>query len=341
MTLNTEAQKGSRKDFARVLPGLLISGAALAITLYFVDVRKLVEALKVADYRFAAAGVIASFVWLVARAFFWQILLKYRAGLKDVLFTLSEGYLLNNVLPFRLGEVGRAYLMGRKAGLDFWHVLSTIVIERALDVAYAAGILLVTLPFVVGGGWARPTAIIMGSIVIAGLVFLYFLARNTERAQAVFDRLAQRVPLIQRIGGNMIRSFLQGISILNSPALFVRAIGWMTLNWLIALGQYYLFMRAFFPQAQWLWAAFALGASAMGLAAPASPGSIGVYEGVLVFAMSLFTDNPGAAFAFAIVAHLSGYIINGIMGSYALAREGETLAGLYRSARAMLSRTKS
>jgi uncharacterized membrane protein YbhN (UPF0104 family) len=139
----------------------------------------------------------------------------------------------------------------------------------------------------------------------------------------------------------MVRSFLNGLSIFNSPLIFLKAIGWMALNWALAYAQFYLYMRAFFPDLQPIWVSFTLGVAAMGVAAPSSPGSIGVYEGALVFALSMFGQSETVAFAFAIVAHLSGYLINGILGSYALAREGETLAGLYRSARAMLARVKS
>jgi uncharacterized protein (TIRG00374 family) len=342
MTITTETDKSSSRDFGRILPGLLISAAALGITLYFVDLKQLGEVLRMADYRFVAAGLVSSLIWLFVRGFFWRTLLQNKAKYKDVFFTLSEGYLLNNLLPLRLGEVGRAYLLGRKAGLDFWHVLSTIVIERALDVVFGASILLVSLMFMVSGGWALQVGFLMGGLMVAGLVFLFIMARNHDRAIAIFDRIAARIPIVQRLGGKIIRSFLEGISILNSPLLFIKAIGWISLNWVLGLVQFYLYMRAFFPEGvEFLWVSFSLGIAAMGVAAPSSPGSIGVYEGVLVFALSLFGQNESNAFAFAVIAHLSGYLINGILGAYALAREGETLSGLYASARAMLARMKS
>jgi uncharacterized protein (TIRG00374 family) len=74
-------------------------------------------------------------LWLVCRGKAWHTLLRRRAAYRDVFFTLNEGYLINNILPFRLGEVARAYLLGRKAHLSFWDVLSTVLIERFLDLA--------------------------------------------------------------------------------------------------------------------------------------------------------------------------------------------------------------
>ncbi len=76
--------------------------------------------------------------------------------------TVCEGYLLNNFLPFRLGEIGRAFLMGRKSKLGFMEVLPTIVIERILDFAFAAAVLLSAIPFVVGATEAARVAVIIG-----------------------------------------------------------------------------------------------------------------------------------------------------------------------------------
>jgi uncharacterized membrane protein YbhN (UPF0104 family) len=117
-------------------------------------------------------GLLMTLLWLVVRAFAWRTLLQDKATIGQVFISLNEGYLLNNVLPFRLGEVGRAYLLGRKAGLDFWFVLSTVVLERALDLLLAAGLLLSTLPFVVGASWARQAAVAAGGLVVLGLAVL-------------------------------------------------------------------------------------------------------------------------------------------------------------------------
>ena len=54
-------------------------------------------------------------LWLVARGFLWRILLQEKASYSQVFFTLAEGYFLNNFLPFRLGEIARAFLRGSEA----------------------------------------------------------------------------------------------------------------------------------------------------------------------------------------------------------------------------------
>lgn len=335
-----ETTDRSKKDFRRLLPGLIVSAITLAIALYFVDVRELAEALRLADYRFIAIGIVVAVIWVLVRAMFWRTLLQDKPSFRDVFYTVCEGYLLNNVLPFRLGEVARALLLNRKTGLGFLQILSTIVVERGFDVAIAAGILLSALPFVVGADWARSVGLVTGGLVLAAMIFLYLLARNQDRAVSLFNRISVKLPFLQRFGGKFIDSFFQGISVFNSTSLFFKAVGLVALNWCLGFLQYFIFMKAFFPDAQPLWALFSMGVLALGAAAPSSPGAIGVYELTLVGALSLFDANTSAAFAFAITSHLLAYIMYGILGAFALARDGETLSGLYQSARDLVANRK-
>ncbi|RPI80157.1 MAG: hypothetical protein EHM41_23290, partial [Chloroflexi bacterium] len=83
-----------------------------------------------------------------------------------------------------------------------------------------------------------------------------------------------------------------------------------------------------------------MGVLALGAAAPSSPGAIGVYELTLIGALSLFDVNTSAAFAFAVTSHLLAYIMYGTLGAFALARDGETLSGLYQSARDLVANRK-
>ena len=78
------------------------------------------------------------FIWIVVRAQVWRTLLRNRPSYSDTFWTVGEGYLLNNFLPFRLGEIGRAFLLSRKSGMQFMEIFPTIVIERAMDLGYSA-----------------------------------------------------------------------------------------------------------------------------------------------------------------------------------------------------------
>ena len=321
------------KSTRRWLPGVVISLIAIVIIVRYVDLDRFVQAIRSANYWLLLTFLVISIVWLLIRGVVWRTLLRGRASYRDVFWTLCEGYLLNNFLPFRLGEVGRAFLLGRKAGLGFMDVLSTIVIERVLDLAFSAAILLSAVPFVVGAAGSGRIAIIIAALVVVGMVVLYLLARNREWALGLFQRLSARRPKLQTLGGELLDSLFSGLAILTDGRLFLRFMFWMTLNWAVAIMEFFLLLLAFFPQARLPWSLFGLGAVAFGNAVPSLPGAVGTYEAALGGALTVLSGDQSTALATALTAHLIGYLIYGVLGTYALSREGETLMGVYRQLR--------
>jgi uncharacterized protein (TIRG00374 family) len=329
--------KGSMANFwksaRRWLPGVIISLIVIVVIVSYVDLQRFIEAIRSANYWLLLAFLIISIIWLMVRAIVWRTLLRSRASYRDIFWTLCEGYLLNSFLPFRLSEIGRAFLLGRKAKLGFMDVLSTIVIERILDLAFAAAILLSAVPFVVGAAKAGRVAFLIGTLVIVGIVILYVLARNREWAVGLFERLSTRWPKLQTLGGSLLDSLFSGLAILTDGGLFLRFLLWMAFNWVIAIVQFWLLLLAFFPLATPLWSLFGLGAVAFGNAVPSLPGAIGIYEAALGGALTLLSGDQSTALAAALSSHLIGYLVNGVLGTYALSREGETLMGVYRQLR--------
>lgn len=320
------------KDIKRWLPGAIISILLIAAILYFVDLRAMLDAIRHANYGLLAIALASGFLWMAIRTMVWRTLLRDRPSYADVFWTVGEGYLLNNFLPFRLGEIGRAFLLSRKSGMQFMEILPTIVIERVMDLGYSAIILLAALPFVVGAqgaGGAQRIGIVVGIIVLIGFVILYLLARYNQWALGLFHNLSARWPTLQRIGGNFLESFFIGLGVLNDGWLFIRFLFWMTVNWGVAIVSYYLIIRAFFPQAQLVWGMFGLGAAAFGGAIPSLPGAVGTFEGAFGGAVTLLTGNESTALAVALTGRLYNYINSGVIGGIGLLREGQTLSGIY------------
>jgi uncharacterized protein (TIRG00374 family) len=323
------------KDIKRWLPGALVIIALIAAMFYFVDLRTTWNAIRNANYRVLSGSIVLSFVWMFIRAKVWQTLLRDKPKYVDVMFSISEGYLLNNFLPFRLGELGRAFLLSRKSGMTFSEILPTIIIERVVDLAYSAAILLASLPFVVGAEGSERIAYIVGAVVLFGLGMMYVLARNNQWALDIFHKLSARWPALQKFGGRFLESFFSGLGVLTDGWLFLRFLFWMTLNWGVALVSYYLITLAFFPQAQPEWTLFILGAAAFGGAIPALPGGVGTFEGAISAALTLFTKDQSTSLAVALTARLYNYLNSGILGGMGLAREGDTLAGIYQQLMAL------
>lgn len=323
------------KKIPRWLPGALISLALIAVILYFVDLREMADAIRKANYGLLAVSPALSIVWMALRAKAWQTLLRDRPSFIDTFFTEGEGYLLNAFLPFRLGELGRAFLISRKSDVQFSEALPTIVIERVVDLGITAAILLASLPFVVGAQGSERIGYIVGGAVVLGLALMYLLARNNRWALDLFHKLSARWPSLQRFGGGFLESFFDGLGVLTDGWLFLRFLFWMLLDWAVAVAAYYLILRAYFPDAQFIWTFFALGAVAFGGAIPALPGGVGTADGAITAALTLLTGNESTALAVALTVRLYNYVNSGLIGGIGLAREGETLGGVYRELMAL------
>jgi uncharacterized protein (TIRG00374 family) len=332
MTENFPSANPGRSDIWKIVPGIMVSVIALGGLFFIVDWRDFGLALQQANFLYLVIAVPFYLISFVTRSRAWQVVLLKAVPLKKVFLTQQIGYLLNNLLPFRVGELGRAYLLGR-TGLGFWRVFSTILVERAFDMLLAIGLLLGSLPFVVDIPGAKRLAVIVGLVVLIGLIVLYLLARNQMRVSNWFEGLGQRWPKLVAFGSDKISSFLSGLSALADPRRFIRAFGWMALSWLLASFVQYMVLKAFIPDAQLLWATFSLGVAAIGVAIPSSPGNIGVYEATFVYALSIFDVPISQAFAFALTSHGLFYLVTGIFGAYGLTLEGESILHLFQTIR--------
>jgi len=328
------------KDAKNWLPGAIISILVVVAILFFVDIPKVLKAIQTANYSLLAITLVLSFAWMFVRVIVWRTLLRDRASYGDVLKALGEGYLLNNLLPVRLGEIGRAFMLSRKTDLQFVEILPSIIIERATDFGFTAAIFLASLPFLVGTAGADRIGVIIGVLVVVGLLVMYLLARNDKWALETFHNLSARWPSIQRFGGGILESFLTGLTVLTDGWLFVRFLFWMTVNWAIALATYFLTILAFFPKAQFVWGMFGLGAAAFGGAVPSLPGAVGTFEGAFAGALTLLTHDQSTSLAVALATRFFNYLTSLALGGYALAHEGQTLSELYQQLIKFRSKTE-
>ena len=169
--------------------------------------------------------IVVYLLGMLARAVCWQTLLQRRVSVGWAFLGINEGYLLNNILPFRLGELGRSFLMGRRTGMGTISTLSTVVVERAYDLVIAAGLLLSVLPYVLKMDWARSIAYVVLVVIIAGLFAVYLAARHREALIGWVQKRFAHVGMIQRLFVPALKSLLEGFSVLTRFDMFAISFG--------------------------------------------------------------------------------------------------------------------
>lgn len=336
------------RSLSRWLPGIVISVVALWLVLRSVTWQDVGKALAEINplTLFLVIGIYI--VAMCLRAMCWRTILQNRVVLLRAFFVMNEGYLLNNLFPLRIGELGRALILGRSSGLGFFQVLSTIVVERSYDLAIAASLLLGTLPMVLalrhpGEGlemeWARSLAWTILALVAAGLVGLYALARYRQPFLKWAAKISGRFTFVQQWLLPKVSAILDGFAVLTRPGAFVISFVLMAASWLLAILEEYLILKVMVPTASFWWLAFVLGVSALGAGVPSVAGAIGVYEAAVVGALSLLGVNPAKGLAFALIIHLIQLGMSSLFGIIGLVKEGESLASLYQSLTAKKSQT--
>ncbi len=315
--------------------GMLVSLGVLVALLTLVDLNTTWRALRDADFRFVALALVALLLGLLARSLAWRALLQEQVDYVSLFFVLNIGYLLNSLIS-RLGDVGRALVLSGRPTVSFWQALSTILVERAFDLLITVGMVLVTLPLVVGADWVRPVALSLGGGVLLALLLLHLLARYRQSALRLFERLTARFPRLERVGQHTLTHFFEGLQALVEPWRFVQVFFWLLLAWLCIVTEYYLLLFAFLPEAHFYWAMFGVGVVALSVVVPSSPGFVGVVEAAVVGAFSLFGVEPAVGLAYAVTAHGLYLAVTAVLGGWGLGREGESLRHLIARVRRRL-----
>ena len=142
------------KGAVRLIVGFGVSAVLVLLLVRSLEPNSLREALASADWRLVAPAVALYFVGAWLRSARWRLLLPEQAVSTPILFrALVVGFTVNNLLPVRMGEVARAYLLSRWCRVPYGATLASLVVERILDGLSLALLLLLSLRFVSAPGY--------------------------------------------------------------------------------------------------------------------------------------------------------------------------------------------
>lgn len=333
--LGSEGGTPARRDLSWLL-GVGISLTALVVAVWGLDLEAFVGVLSGGVYVLLLPAYLLQLAGIAARARGWRSLLGPSVTFGRAFAAINEGYLLNNVLPFRLGELGRAYLVGHGSGIGASRALGSIVVERMVDVSIAVLSVLVTVPLFAPPGWATQAAIAvgLGVIVLGALLFLAL------RTRGVWVRWLGRLPTPfgDRLSGLLSR-FFYGLDEARRGRALLPAMAWLLLGWVCAWVQFQVYLRMYGVQGSLAVSLFGLGVIALGGAVPSSPGAVGVIELAGVAGLMFLGYGREVALGTVVAAHVVQYSTTVVLGSIAMAREGHSLGDLARAARRLVVRT--
>jgi len=307
-----------RGGLGRAALGIAISVVALALVVRSVDLGAAWDVLRRARPEWIA--LLFAFVTadVIMRAVRWRVLL---APLADVPFraTLSSllvGYLANNVLPARLGEIVRSHDLGERTDVSRSTILGTIVVERVVDTVVVVAIAAVAI-LVLSVRGIVASAVLVGLAVTALLVVGIAVGMVAHRLPGA-DRLAAFIARWPRLR-HILRRLREGLSIASDIRTMAAAV-------LLSVGSWSCTVLAFAAAAQAIGVEPTIGQAALlaagtnlATAIPAAPGYVGTFELAAVTIAGSVGIGAEPALAFAVLVHATTLLLTSAGGALAFA----------------------
>jgi len=296
----------------RALLGLAVTVTLVALLFRAVNVRQLWDALIATDPRPIVPAIALYLVSLWVRSLRWALLLPRERVTIGALFpALIVGLAVNNLLPARIGELARAYLLARWCGVAYGATVASVVVERGLDGATLATLLLAALVFT---PWAPAYLSALGwTIAGAFVVALAVLGVMAWRADMV-GRLAHRATawLPGRAGAIAERlsvGFVDGLRPIRGWRLLGSLVLLSFVGWALELSLFYVLLLDARPGI-WPPSAVAAGAAAnFATLVPSSPGYVGTFDAALVkVVVDLLGISTERATAYALLVHATLFL---------------------------------
>ncbi|HUT85247.1 MAG TPA: lysylphosphatidylglycerol synthase transmembrane domain-containing protein [Elusimicrobiales bacterium] len=319
------------RKFLPAVIGFCLSGLLLYFAFRNVDLKVVTETFAKVKYvhLFILAGAVC--LDMCIRGFRWKILLSKCCKTSTWQMTKLEaiGLALNNILPLRLGEFSRAWLGAHILKVPFATVLSTVLVERILDLITLAILLLVSTQFN-GISWIKEYNLMLWVIlaaVIIMLVLFTFMEDALNKYKMCSD-IAGKFPRIKKI----LCQISVGAQSFKNKKLMLSIISSGFCLWLVDGFIYWFATRSMNiePLISYSKSIVLLCAAAVAVSLPAVPGYFGTFEAAIQHVLVNWQVDKSVALAYAGYVHLIFYFVMTIAGIIFLYRMGNTLPEMWK-----------
>ncbi len=323
--------------------GIGVSLICLLLIFWLIDPAEIWQALKTAQYRYLLLGSAGILGFLLFRAVRWQFMLHHAVPWKQVFHIQNIGYMLNMTLPFRLGDVARAILIGNVPPVTLASGISTMVVERILDLLFIVAL----FPFTIAQvetlpGWMRDAAQGFGVAALVGILILIVAANQRPLASRVARFFLQYLPFLDTNQWvRRIDDLLSGLGSLTSLRDGLQLIFWSIVTWLPILFAYHTTMWAVNLDPTLSITAFVVCAAAFSVTLPSSPGQIGVFHLGVTGALVAIGQPQAESASFAFVYHALNIVMMIILGLIGLTGTGSTFNQVITTTQRFMQRDRN
>lgn len=326
--------------------GIVVSAAFLVLFLWRVDLQEVRGELGDAGkYLYLGPAVLLYFFALGIRCLRWRYLLLHLKPVSPLgLYPIvAIGYMANNLLPIRLGELVRAHFLGEKEGVSKASGLATIGVERLMDGLTLLLLVAIVWPFLPwtevlrdDSGNVKTWWLVLSVLVIVafvgGFAALILLALRPRIGNALVRRLASLMPSsFQETATRLGLQLMEGLVALRSPRKLLIMCALSAPVWLVEVLVYYVMALAFDLEQPFQVILLVTATSNLATAVPSSIGGIGPFEVVAKSTLLAFGVGGDAATAYVFFVHIiTLWLPVSLLGLLFLWRENLSLTRLAR-----------
>jgi glycosyltransferase 2 family protein len=285
---------------------------------------QLTAALGSAEWWLLAPAIGLYFIGASLRSMRWgQLLPEHHLRFSTLFRALIVGFTVNNLLPLRMGEVARAYLLARWGRVPYAATVASLVVERVLDGLSLAILLLVAL-------WLLPGApaylLAVGAIAAAGFLagasLLAVAAWRASALTALVGFFARWLPSrLRPMLVSATESFARSLSVVHDPIRLLRLLALSLLAWCSELGLFFVLMFSVGIPGTYPLALLVGSAANFATLLPSSPGYAGTFDAALTrVAQDGLSIPAGVAGAYDIIVHATLFLPVVLVGTLMLWR---------------------
>ncbi len=308
--------------------GAVFSLGLLYLALKGIDFDKLVFYFSAENLDIVIYVFLINIVLRVVIALRWNKLLQVFPGnnFSASFHYTNIGYFANNVLPARLGDIMKSYLLAKKQKYSVTQVLTSAVIERVFDLLGLSVLFLIAIL-----RYDIPENIIQGGLIfIAVLIIFSVVVLVLLKKMRIIDSKLERLSKNKIF--SFIRSKIESIfhylrKYLNFKDMFYLIASTGLIWFLYVFAGYIIVERLNGPLA---WDASMLSLILLGVSfiLPSTPGNVGVHQFACVVAFEILGLDKTQAVAFSFYYQIPVIIISIILGFVSIYYEGFSLKGI-------------
>jgi uncharacterized protein (TIRG00374 family) len=307
--------------------GYCLSAICLFVALHRYQFNELIPAIRSLDWWWVSAAVLCDLSVYMVHGIRWNTLLEPVAKLRlwRTVQSIYIGLFANEVLPLRVGELIRCYLLAHWSGLNLSVAFASAAVERVIDGFWMLTAFLITTIFVKKIPKELTFIVVgLGALVLAGAVTLAWVIKHKQHAHTVIRETKWAAAL---------RHVVEGLHLMGNRRTLTRTALISLVYLLLQYLTVYMLMRAYLLDYSFWVAAGVLTIVRLATVVPNAPGNIGLGNLACVMAMKLFDLDDNDAKTFSIILFLALTLPLLLGGAVATALTGSRIGELRDRAR--------